>query len=142
MTGSNHRAMFWLMSAAAALVVTACGGNDQPANTTTSPTAQPPGTSSVSASATGTATSAPSSTSTPALLDQASYYAENCAVCHGNNRDGVGRAPALTPDALTDSIEDYLDETDNRTHRAIWSQTTLSEEDRRTLLEYLANTSP
>lgn len=128
--------------AAAAIVVAAllvaCGesGAGREPSAGTPVTTEPP-----SSTATIAADQRPGQTPTgqPDLeVDYATYYADHCAVCHGSDRGGVGRAPELTPAALTDDIADYLDETDDRTHRTIWADTNISDAERRALLEYLA----
>jgi mono/diheme cytochrome c family protein len=129
--------------AAAALLAAGCSGGSDP--DTASPAAATgaatevatgspsPGSASVTTEATPATTEAP---------DFASFYAENCATCHGDNRDGIGRAPALTPESLTDEVSDYVERTDDRTHNSIWTRTELDEDGRTALLEYLASTAP
>ena len=44
----------------------------------------------------------PATIPTPAAIDAAKLFATNCAVCHGEKRQGVsGLGPALTPTSLT-----------------------------------------
>lgn len=127
--------------------ITACGGDTaSEGDATATATDQPPAAASptIQPSEAPTTASPSPATATPtsvANLDYAAYYAENCASCHGQNRGGVGRTPALTPDALTDDIAEYLDETDDRTHASIWSRTEFSDDQRHALIEYLATTN-
>ncbi len=81
-----------------------------------------------------------SSASVP-VADFAAYYADNCASCHGSDRTGTAKYPALTPEALDASIDYYLDAMDDRTHVSIWSQTDFTEEQRAALMGYLSSTS-
>ena len=140
---------------AATLLHAACGGTTNeptpgsaPSDASGTPTATPalfgsPPTTTTTATPTPGETTVPASPAATAdPPDFATFYADNCAVCHGANRDGVGRAPALTPDELTHEVAEYLEETDDRTHRSIWTRTELDEAAREALFEYLATTPP
>jgi mono/diheme cytochrome c family protein len=67
------------------------------------------------------------------------FYASTCAPCHGLEREGsVG--PALTPERLTRSDSYYIEtilEGRPNTAMAAWGESGLSEEDARTLVEFL-----
>lgn len=129
----TYRGLFGALSLVVLAFAAACGGE----------TSDPTATRTPSGDASPIAASPAPGTRPPlSATDFVRFYAENCAVCHGADRDGVGRTPALTADALTDDIEDYLDETDDRTHRSIWERTALTQDDRVALLEYLASSSP
>jgi len=75
----------------------------------------------------------------------AEYYAANCAVCHGQNREGVaGLGLPLTPAALTQADEVYFDTIKNgRTGTAMppWGST-LSDGDINALVHWMTTVEP
>lgn len=80
---------------AAGLFLISCGG----AQTTPTPPAP-------------TSPPAPTAPSTPSAIDAAKLYANNCAVCHGEKRQGVsGLGPALTQTTLAGKSDLEIRET-------------------------------
>jgi mono/diheme cytochrome c family protein len=121
---ARHRPIVFLLGSLLSLSLAACATDDPP--------------STAARESTGTAVASGPAGPSSDLADFTAYYEANCAVCHGSERTGVGRAPALTPEALDDDIEAYLDETDDRTHTNIWVQTGMDEDGRMALFEFLA----
>ncbi len=77
-------------------------------------------------------------------LAVADFFKANCAVCHGQNRQG-GVGPALTPARLTNTDEFYFDTiTNGRPGTAMpsWKAAGLSEEDIRNLVQFVKTTQP
>lgn len=136
-----------ILAAITALVLSACGSGNttelaSPSNPLPTVDSSPAVDGTANTPTDSDATDSPTSESPTNAIDFAAYYTDNCAVCHGGNRAGVGRTPALTPTALTDSLDHYLAATSDRTHSAIWSRTALADDERQALLTYLATVAP
>lgn len=74
----------------------------------------------------------------------ADFFKANCAVCHGQNRQG-GVGPALTPARLTQSDQFYIDTIANGrpgTAMPSWKAAGLSDEDISNLMQYEKYSQP
>jgi mono/diheme cytochrome c family protein len=134
-----NRLGLWTATAVAAAALVACGGgdSDEPAAEETAPPA-----------AATEAAPGSSGGDTDALvmgLAPAEFYAANCAVCHGANREG-GVGLALTPDLLTQEASVYEDVVMNgRSGTAMTSMGKnlgLSTEEVETLVHFLQTVEP
>jgi len=79
-------------------------------------------------------------------LPVADFYQASCSPCHGANRAGLpGLGLPLTPEALTQPDDFYFDTIKNGragTVMPAWGQNGLTDDDIRTLIEFLKNTPP
>ncbi|MFN8639860.1 MAG: cytochrome c [Dehalococcoidia bacterium] len=74
----------------------------------------------------------------------ADFFKANCAVCHGQNRQG-GVGPALTPARLTNTDEFYIDTIANGrpgTAMPSWKAAGLSEDDIKNLMQFEKYSQP
>ncbi len=72
------------------------------------------------------------------------FFANNCAACHGQNREGLV-GPALTPDRLTESDEFYHDTIANGrpgTAMPSWTAAGLTDEEIDNLVQFIKNVEP
>jgi mono/diheme cytochrome c family protein len=97
----------------------------------------------VTATPSGTATGEPSGPMVQGV-PVADFFAASCAVCHGQNREGLV-GPPLTPETLTQPDEFYFDTIKNGragTVMPAWGQQGLTDEDINALLQFEKYTEP
>jgi len=97
----------------------------------------------VTVTPTGTATGEPSGPTVQGI-PVAEFFAASCAVCHGQDRQGLV-GPALTPERLTQPDEFYFDTIKNGragTVMPAWGQQGLTDEDINALLQFEKYTEP
>lgn len=74
----------------------------------------------------------------------AEFFTTNCAVCHGQNREGIV-GPALTPESLTQPDDVYFETIKNGrpgTAMPSWSAAGLSDDDIQALVKFVTTVEP
>lgn len=138
-----RRLGLWTVTAVAAAALVACGGGDSDEPEAEETTAPAAATEAAPSSSEGS--SEGDSDDLVKGLAPDEFYAANCAVCHGANREGGVGLP-LTPDVLTQEASVYEDVVMNgRSGTAMTSMGTnlgLSTEEVATLVHFLQTVEP